>query len=633
MSRKDGSFKIQRRSSASDIKLVDTSLSFSPISAVEENPSIKKPSRLVLDHRDELLTYEQKKLDVIAKKLQQKFINKLNSDLMRDNMLDKFFVQQLVDCSEEDGKQQTGNAWEHIQQFLSGTQKSLLILGTVGQGKTHLMQMLTRQVWKDYDEDRQAKKLGTIPLYIDLSKMPQFRMQGELLKYFLEDNGLNSSRIDFLRSNQPLLLMLDKYDEIQPRINLYKENSWEDGWQQLRTITACRSEVLEFKKNKSVYFCPSQKSKETLAVVYKELTLLPFYEEQIEQYVKNYLEQNKSDLKQTKHVSKEDDWSQASTYTKYFKKIPGLWELVRTPRGLGLLVPKLRQVIKDARKKDIILMSIADSDQKIETRTIKELLKRYESYEEFQGNSVLIRRKDQYFLYDSLEMQEERPILELDSHKFRDIKFTPSLRPVKTKNDENSVLHAILGEWNSLEGQFICFDILKKMDKIREAIVNDNGPDMQKLIKAGIQELVKSDHENIGKSIRNLKNQLNEHKMQRPDQRLSLHSRSHKASNKEYKLLSSDVEPEADEYQFDFEITEEMKQEYAHYVSTEHVELSVSQLNILAYIFDLAIKYRDKASDVFEETLGSGKTLINVQRDDKNHFKRLEVCSFHSIAA
>jgi len=50
--------------------------------------------------------------------------------------------------------------------------------------------------------------------------------------------GLTASQIQHIKTHYQLLLLLDGYDEMPEKINLYLENHWQD-WQ-VKVIITCR---------------------------------------------------------------------------------------------------------------------------------------------------------------------------------------------------------------------------------------------------------------------------------------------------------------------------------------------------------------------------------------------------------
>jgi WD40 repeat protein len=287
---------------------------------------------------------EQRSLDKAALRLQEGFTQGLAQELESGHLSgvdrpDELFILPQARYTDEKKGAGEYSVWEGVQQFLASHRKSLLILGDAGQGKTMLMKMLARRAWLDYHQAREAKGWGVIPLYIHLSRVPIARREGELLQWFLTENGLNPDSILQLRSH-PLLLLLDGYDEIHPRIKCYQDNAWHE-WQ-LRTITACRPEIFKPGERYAGYFHPEVKSGVGISTVYQELSLLLFEEKQIQAYVERYLEARNS--------SEGEDWSQTSTYMSYLKQIPSLWELSQTPVVLSLLIPVLPTVMAELKR-------------------------------------------------------------------------------------------------------------------------------------------------------------------------------------------------------------------------------------------------------------------------------------------
>lgn len=308
---------------------------------IQELSVLLSPSLLTA----ELEESKQRKLDRTANTLRKNFFHNIACETKTENLNEIDSAQLFIPPLMANVDELCGDAgvWNKVNQFLSGPQKSLLILGNAGQGKTLLLKMLTKQLWLDYASARLAKKIGPIPLYIYL---PRIKQPDKLLSEFFLDNGINPSWMNVLKLlQQPLLLLLDGFDEIKKPINFYQENHWHE-WN-VRIITACRPEIFHTEKNYTQHFypgnLPSAKS------LFMELSLDLFNESQINEYIQRYLHYRKS-LITKPDLAEEEDWNVVATYMHYLKAISGLLELTRTPVVLAMLMPIFPRVVSTAQK-------------------------------------------------------------------------------------------------------------------------------------------------------------------------------------------------------------------------------------------------------------------------------------------
>ncbi|KAF0516450.1 NACHT domain-containing protein [Gigaspora margarita] len=165
----------------------------------------------------------------------------------------------------------------------------LLILGGGGTGKSTFNRYLARRLWKEYDQQKTKKPLiPSIPLFIPLALIEKMvNQRKDLIEFYLrEECKLTSETINALRERR-FVFILDGYDEIANRnghfYNDYKFNEWKN----LKIIISCRPEYLgkEYKKK----FSPKNDERK-----FQELTIAPFSQTEIVQYIRNYVNKNRS---------------------------------------------------------------------------------------------------------------------------------------------------------------------------------------------------------------------------------------------------------------------------------------------------------------------------------------------------
>ena len=292
----------------------------------------------------------QAEIDDIAKQLMQAFKSSRQAQMFAADKKERFsddridmselFIPPLASLDEKN----VIDCHDALSQFLASEKISLLILGDAGQGKTSLLKNTADQLWKDYIVARQAKKQALIPLYIHLSRLKQDSRQTQLLEDFLAKQGIGSKEILRLKFSQPLVLLLDGYDEIVERINFYDANHWSE-WK-LKVITASRPEAFRKYDRYPDYFAPKLNMN-----FFQELTLALFNKVKITEYIQLYLSKK---IPEDKATDKDEDWCQSSTYLRHLEAIPSLWELAKTPVVLSMIVPNLPIIVSavEAQVKD-----------------------------------------------------------------------------------------------------------------------------------------------------------------------------------------------------------------------------------------------------------------------------------------
>ncbi|KAF9990682.1 hypothetical protein BGZ75_000500 [Mortierella antarctica] len=207
-------------------------------------------------------------------------------------------------------------------------QKVLLLLGESGVGKSTFNMELEHQLWKVYEKHK-----GRIPLFINLPAIT--RPEQDLIAKQLRKLQFEEPQIRELKKRK-FVLICDGYDESQQTHNLYTENqlNQEEGWQ-AQMVISCRSEYVgnDYKDR----FQPGDRNQSSGPSRFQEAVVMPFNKDQIEEYIKSYVELEKP------------LWS-VGNYSSVLAKIPSLRELVKNPFLLKLALDVLPRLVEPEQK-------------------------------------------------------------------------------------------------------------------------------------------------------------------------------------------------------------------------------------------------------------------------------------------
>jgi WD40 repeat protein/serine/threonine protein kinase len=204
------------------------------------------------------------------------------------------------------------SAQKAITTFLEGKAKVLLILGDSGMGKSSLLAKVA------------LSEPTRIPVLASLASVP--RPEHNLMETLLQQQGLNGTEIESLKK-EPMLLVLDGYDEIATEENLYIKNQLQN-WN-VKVIISCRTQrISRMQGDYKTRFSPPHPRE------FEQLALAPFTPEQIEEYLIQHC--------RSKELKPE---------LNKLKAIPGLSELLSNPFSLFLVVSVFPQLA--AAKKTI----------------------------------------------------------------------------------------------------------------------------------------------------------------------------------------------------------------------------------------------------------------------------------------
>lgn len=217
-----------------------------------------------------------------------------------------------------------------VDDFLAHDQHTvLLLLGSSGTGKSLLGRYLERSLWDKQKGNEQGKKI--IPFFISLPATVSKNSKENLIETAFSRAGFNADQIKDLKDSYEFLFILDGYDEIQGKINLYMQHGFEQ-WRG-KVMISCRKEYLLNSSQTYTYrFAPS-KGDDSLNHALRERFLLSFSDEQIDAYLQRYV----------KHRTAV--WSDWEQYRKTIDSIHGLKRMIETPYLLAMTAQVLPEVM------------------------------------------------------------------------------------------------------------------------------------------------------------------------------------------------------------------------------------------------------------------------------------------------
>ena len=248
---------------------------------------------------------------------------------------------------------------KQVLNFIKSTKKSniLLLQGEAGTGKSAYGCYLEGELWKIYTE---SKIWAHIPIFISLpafctgKHVPKDLVRQALLAKGLHDATIMEIQQKAKAGKQPLVLILDGYDEIEGKTNLYKNcelANWETKY--TKFIITCRTSYLEgLDKEKAAIDRLFQGASQT----YQARTIAPFGDATITHYIRLFA---KSGYNQYKDGGKKEGKWDAKRYQDTLKKLPLLRGMMTTPFllviGLEVLPP-----LYDEHKEGITLYHVYD---------------------------------------------------------------------------------------------------------------------------------------------------------------------------------------------------------------------------------------------------------------------------------
>lgn len=217
--------------------------------------------------------------------------------------------------------------------------RSYVILGDSGLGKTTLNLWLCAYFWDNLNT------YNRLPIYIHLPQILKDRLlPQDILDVYLRNYFTEEERIQI--KHQPLLLLLDGYDEIPDRKNIYSFNRWySDRGFDVKVVTTCRPEVLNLEESISSLFEIDGKF-ELFYLQHFEVFQIKKY---IQQFIENAPEEFREHYAQTSWVL---NWE--NEYDRWLNLLPTLLELAKNPYLLSMITQSLPEIVEQYRDRDEI---------------------------------------------------------------------------------------------------------------------------------------------------------------------------------------------------------------------------------------------------------------------------------------
>ncbi|GJJ77482.1 protein HIRA/HIR1 [Entomortierella parvispora] len=223
-----------------------------------------------------------------------------------------------------------------VQEFLRSDQQVFLVLGDSGAGKSTFNRHLERELWSSY------KPGEAIPLFINLPAID--RPDQDLIRKQLQLYNFSDIQIQELKRHYRIILICDGYDETQLKVNLHTSNLLnQKGQPDTKMIISCRSGFVD--QDYRHQFQPQQidRYRATETNLYKEAAIAPFLGDQIQDYVRQFVQ----DPEVHKLMGDRAVWS-SDEYMDKLSSIPNLMELVKNPFLLTLALRALPSVVEGA---------------------------------------------------------------------------------------------------------------------------------------------------------------------------------------------------------------------------------------------------------------------------------------------
>ncbi|KAF9346949.1 hypothetical protein BGX26_001519 [Mortierella sp. AD094] len=216
-----------------------------------------------------------------------------------------------------------------VQQFLESDRKVFLILGDAGAGKSTFNRALEISLWDKYGNgDRR------IPLFIELPVIE--RPELDLVAERLRRANFTENQIRELKAHHEFIVICDGYDECNQTRNLYVSNDFNHpgGWR-AQMVISCRTEYtgVDYRD----WFQPIDRNNRGKAEQFQEAIIAPFNENQIRDYVDQYVLLGKPQWKLDDHQ-------------RAFRQIPNLQDQVKNPFLLKLALVVLPRLVQTNSK-------------------------------------------------------------------------------------------------------------------------------------------------------------------------------------------------------------------------------------------------------------------------------------------
>jgi len=251
--------------------------------------------------------------------LRQRQLREINAELKRVSTLPYIKLDSCVDV----GDSAREPIEDKLNEFLDwqGSGRSLLLLGDSGGGKSLTLLHLAHRLWSAYEEG------DPIPLWLELDREDD-PDHGLIQSYLRRHIGCNAETVEQLQHEQRWILLLDAFDEIPNKRDLYNTERW-DKWD-LKVITGCRTQALVgVVDNYRKWFVPIANDRRRWDWL-RQRVLQSFSNDQVKDYLTIYCAQHQQELTAP--------WDESQHYLDQIKQIAGIAELLHNPFMLQAIV-------------------------------------------------------------------------------------------------------------------------------------------------------------------------------------------------------------------------------------------------------------------------------------------------------
>jgi hypothetical protein len=239
-----------------------------------------------------------------------------------------------LNCSLEPHKVQEFSLLEKTLEFVKGAEKVMLLHGNNGSGKSLFGRWLESQLWQRF---RHGDDESVIPIFVSLASLKD--PSRGVIEESLFTHGFTQRQMNELRQSSSesyphcrLLFILDGFDEIQCKLNLYEANGFAK-WRNAKVIITSRLEYLFGLGNYLSYFGSSHNL--------REYCIRPFNVEQRNSFFENIANHRGTNVRR-----------ESSHYQNYFDRVKGLGDLVTTPFLLRIVTDILPLLVGSHDEED-----------------------------------------------------------------------------------------------------------------------------------------------------------------------------------------------------------------------------------------------------------------------------------------
>ncbi|KAF9544039.1 WD_REPEATS_REGION domain-containing protein [Mortierella hygrophila] len=243
------------------------------------------------------------------------------------------YIQPFAKASLGAKDEDTFPLLEKVLEFLASERQVMLILGDSGSGKSTFNRHLEHQLWTDY------KQGGRIPLFINLPAID--RPDQDMIAKQLIANNFSDDQIQEMKQHRQFILICDGYDESQQLVNLHRTNMLnQPGQWDTKMVISCRTQFLGPSYIGGFRPLPTDRYASGSKDLFQEAVIAPFSKEQIEKYIKLYVQDPQTALL----FQDQAVWSEKK-YMDKLTTIPNIKDLVKNPFLLTLALEALPRMV------------------------------------------------------------------------------------------------------------------------------------------------------------------------------------------------------------------------------------------------------------------------------------------------